>query len=714
MYFAPLLISKKYVIYLPGLKAENRWAKVFKKRSFVLLDSIRSQPAGQIQLKIKCFCQIRFLPVTISISCGLGTERFKVLMALKGFGIIFVFVLELKQRYHIEKSMKIGSRCQDNGECLFVVWGPFLKKVEVKILSPEERLIPMKKDSRGYWKACTRGTGAGTRYFYRLEEKKDRPDPASDFQPEGVHRCSQIIDHNAFDWGDRNWKGVPLEDMIMYELHVGTYTPQESFDAVIARLEHLADLGINALSIMPVSQFPGGRNWGYDGVHPFSVQNTYGGPEGFKRLVDACHKHGMAVILDVVYNHLGPEGNYFGEFGPYFTEKYKTPWGKALNLDDAYSDGVRNFFIQNALHWFESYHLDALRLDAVHSIFDMSARPFLQELKEAVAALSKKKGKKYHLIAESDLNDVKIITPKSQGGYGLDAQWCDDFHHALHSLLTGERAGYYTDFGKAGHLAKSIREGFVLSGQYSAYRKRCHGSSSRKRPAGQFIVFSQNHDQVGNRRGGERLSSLLPFEALKLAAGAVLLSPYIPLLFMGEEYAEQSPFLYFTSFSDPELVEAVRKGRREEFRAFQWQSEPPDPQSPGFFSRSRLRWDIRHEGTHAVMWAFYRRLIQLRKTMPALSKLERKKLDVTVWEDEKTLLLHRWYRESHVCVLMNFNREDVRIKISFPEGKWQKVLDSSDKKWLGPGSALPDSLQEAAESLISASGLSVHEREVFP
>jgi maltooligosyltrehalose trehalohydrolase len=595
-----------------------------------------------------------------------------------------------------------------------VVWAPHSKRVEVKVLSPEKRLIPMRKSGRGYWKVRTRSVLAGAGYFYRLEGMKDRPDPASDFQPEGVHRISRIVDHGAYQWQDSGWSGLSLENMVIYELHVGTFTPQGTFDAAARRLKDLANLGINAINIMPVAQFPGNRNWGYDGVHPFAVQNTYGGPDGFKGFIDACHKKGMAVILDVVYNHLGPEGNYLQEFGPYFTDKYLTPWGRAVNFDDADSDEVRNFFIQNALHWFEHYHLDALRLDAVHAIYDMSARPFLRELKEEVSHFSLKSGRKRYLIAESDLNDAKIVSAEKKGGYGLDAQWCDDFHHALHSLLTGEQTGYYADFGKAKDLARSMAEGFVLSGRYSAYRKRKHGNSSREIPARRFIVCSQNHDQVGNRREGERLSSLLPFEGLKVAAGAVLLSPYIPLLFMGEEYAAPSPFLYFTSFSDPDLIEAVRKGRQEEFGKFEWPSEPPDPQSQETFNRSRIKWGSRNKEKGAVLLKFYRRLICLRQTVPALSTVDNEHLKVLAQEDKKILYLHRWQEESHVFIIMSFNRKIMQARVHLPEGKWLKVLDSSEQEWLGTDHTLPGILEREKELLIPALSLSVYTREASP
>jgi maltooligosyltrehalose trehalohydrolase len=493
------------------------------------------------------------------------------------------------------------------------------------------------------------------------------------------------VDHSAFRWKDADWPGVAPEDMIIYELHVGTFTPDGTFDAVIPRLDHLRQVGVNAIEIMPVGQFPGERNWGYDCAFPFAAQNSYGGPEGLKRLVNACHRTGMSVILDVVYNHLGPEGNYLGSYGPYFTEKYRTPWGNAINFDDAYSDGVRNYFIENALFWLRWFHVDALRLDAIHAIYDMSATHILQELSEAVARYSYRQGRKFYLIAESDLNDVRVTRPKSLGGYELDAQWSDDFHHALRAVLTGERAGYYEDFGKIDHLAKAFGEGFVYSGQYSKHRKKNHGSSSRDVPGRRFAVFSQNHDQVGNRMLGERLSALVPFEALKLAAGAVILSPYVPMLFMGEEYGEESPFLYFVSHGDPDLIAAVRRGRREEFESFKWHAEPPDPQGIETFLQSRLKWQDRCEGRHNTLLCFYRRLIHLRRSTPALASLNKDELEVfTVGEE--MLLARRWHEESHVFCVMNFARSNVTFRADLPEGSWENVLDSSDEEWGGPGS----------------------------
>jgi len=454
-------------------------------------------------------------------------------------------------------------------------------------------------------------------------------------------------------------------------------------------------LGINAIEIMPVAQFPGERNWGYDGVYLYAVHNSYGGPDGLKRLVNQCHKKEIAVVLDVVYNHLGPEGNYLWDYGPYFTDKYKTPWGSAMNFDGAYSDEVRNFFIENALYWFKNYHVDALRLDAIHAIFDMSAKHFLEELVERVAEFSEGEGRKFYLIAESNLNDARVIRPREIGGYGIDSQWCDDLHHSLHTLLTGEDEGYYIDFGRLDQLVKSLKEGFVYSGQFSAFRKRRHGNSSKDRPGQQFVVFSQNHDQIGNRKLGERLSRLVPFEGLKLAAAVIILSPYVPLLFMGEEYGEEAPFLYFVSHSDPDLIEAVRKGRREEFIEFNWQGEPPDPQSQETFIESKINWERRKERRHKILLDFYKKLIGLRKETPALQKLDKKNLDVWGLEQERAVFMTRWNHgnKSRVFCIFNFNHGSLSLENPFPRGIWKKVLDSSDKTWSGPGASLPDEMK---------------------
>ena len=613
--------------------------------------------------------------------------------------------------------MKIGANYSGDSKCEFVVWAPFLKKVELMIIPSvgarhvEPLLVPMEKDQCGYWITIVNGVSPETLYLYRLEGEKERPDPSSHFQPDGVHNPSQVVDHRSFKWANENWDGIPLPQFIIYELHVGAFTPTGTFDAIIPRLDEIRDFGVNAIEVMPVAQFPGERNWGYDGAYIYAPQNSYGGPVGLKRFVNECHKKGIAVILDVVYNHLGPEGNYLWDYGPYFTQKYKTPWGEAINFDGAYSDEVRNFFIENALHWFEKYHMDALRLDAVHSIFDMSANTFLQELSDRVKEFSTEKGREFYLIAESNLNDTKIIRPREIGGYGIDSQWCDDLHHSLHALLTGEDEGYYVDFGSPGQLVKSLREGFVYSGQYSRFRKRRHGNSSKERPAHQFVVFSQNHDQVGNRMLGERLSSLVSFEGLKLAAGVIFLSPYIPLLFMGEEYGAESPFLYFISHSDPHLIQAVRKGRKDEFELFNWEGEPPDPQGMESFLKSKISWEKRKEGKTGVLLKFYTQLIKLRKGIPALSSLSKEDMDVQGMEKERVVLMRRWKGENHIFCVFNFNPDDVILPTALPARKWKKVIDSSDHLWNGPGTLLPDKINAGDQIIVRGLGMALYKRE---
>ena len=417
--------------------------------------------------------------------------------------------------------------------------------------------------------------------------------------------------------------------------------------------------------------------------------------QGLKTLINECHKAGLAVILDVVCNHLGPEGNYLGKFGPYFTDKYKTPWGDAINFDGPYSDEVRHFFISNALYWITEYHVDALRVDAIQGILDFGAKHFLQELVEAVRYQAERAGRNAYVIAESDLNDVRFINPAETGGCGLDAQWNDDFHHALHTLITGENDGYYQDFGEMRHLEKAFREGFVYSGQYSQFRKRRHGNSSADRPARQLIVFSQNHDQVGNRISGDRLAQTQSLEKLKLAAGAVILSPYIPLLFMGEEYGENTPFQYFVNYSDEALAEAVRKGRQREFSVFEWKGEIPDPQAGSTFLNSKIDIQLHRHGEHKILFEFYKRLIDLRKKMPAFSNLLKENMEVNE-PGERVLFVRRWFAEDEIFSLYNFSGKRAEMMLTLPAGTWEKILDSSLKEWGGPG--------ETSDTVIKSSG----------
>jgi maltooligosyltrehalose trehalohydrolase len=586
-------------------------------------------------------------------------------------------------------TLDLGASFIGKGKVRFRVWAPLSEAVSVEIVLAEKpRIIGMEKDAYGYYTANGEDLNAGDCYFYLLNNKCRYPDPASRFQPSGVHGPSAIIDPSGFSWDEGSTQRPSLRDFIIYELHVGTFSREGTFESIVPYIDYIKELGVTALELMPVAQFPGERNWGYDGTYPFAPQNSYGGPEGLKTLVNECHKKGLAVILDVVYNHLGPEGNYLAKFGPYFTNKYKTPWGDAVNFDGPYSDEVRRFFINNALYWMTEYRIDALRADAIHGILDFSAKHFLQELAEEAHRQAESLGRNFYVIAESDLNDVRFINPPEIGGCGMDAQWNDDFHHSLHALITGENNGYYQDFGNTEHLTKAFREGFVYSGGYSKFRKRRHGNSSMDRPPRQLIVFAQNHDQVGNRLWGDRTSQTQSFEKLKLAAGVVLLSPYIPLIFMGEEYGEKSPFQYFVSHSDEALVEAVRKGRHGEFATFDWEGEIPDPQTESTFENSKI--DIRRgqSGNNKILLEFYRELISLRKKMPALCNLLKENMEVKELK-EKILYVRRWFAEDDIFYIFNFNERRRDAPLVLPSGTCTKILDSSSRQWKGSGDVAP-------------------------
>jgi len=601
-----------------------------------------------------------------------------------------------------EWSLDLGAIPMGDDTVRFRVWAPYANDIAVQLLDKERPAVPLRPEAHGYFEALIPEVAPLAPYRYLLNGSKARPDPASRFQPEGVHGPSAVVDPNAFLWMDQSWNGLPLKDFIIYELHVGTFTNAGTFEAVIPRLSYLKEtVGITAVELMPVAQFPGRRNWGYDGAHPFAVQASYGGPEGLKRLVNACHRIGLAVILDVVYNHLGPEGNYLGDFGPYFTDRYQTPWGWAINYDGPESDAVRHYVISNALYWVTEYHIDALRLDAVHGIFDFSARHILKELALAVHQQAGRLGRQVFLIAETDLNDVRIIDPPTSGGYGLDGQWNDDFHHALRVALTGERTGYYQDFHGLNDLGTALREGFVYSGQYSAYRRRRHGNSSEHCRPSRFVVFSQNHDQVGNRAVGDRVSTQLPLEALKVVCATVLLSPNIPLLFMGEEYGEQAPFQYFIEHGDPDLVEAVRQGRRREFAHFGWKPEDiPDPQDPATFERCRLhRTELDCRQTGLLRWT--NALIQLRKTVPVFAAGDGETLHHSAWvfEKEALLVLHRWSNTGdQALLLLGFQKTPVVCLLTAPVGVWQRRLSSGAEEFAGSGAdGLPPQLAIQAQ-----------------
>jgi len=562
----------------------------------------------------------------------------------------------------------------------FIVWAPVCKKVDLILGSQQLSVHPMSMDDQGYWK-ITLPAAPGTPYRFRLNEENSCPDPASLHQPQGVHGPSVLVNRMHLSPGDEDWKGIPLSNMIIYELHAGCFSNTHDFDGIIRRLDYLSELGINTIELMPLGQCPGYRNWGYDGVAPFAIQHSYGGIRGFQHLVKAAHAKGIAVLVDVVYNHLGPEGNYLAFYGPYFSERYHTPWGRPLNFDGPWSDGVRNFFLQNARMWLEDYQVDGLRLDAVHAIYDSSAHHFMQELKDLALDIETRTGKKKILIAEIDLNDPRYINPPEKGGYGLDGQWIDEFHHSLRALMTGERNAYYEDFGDITHLEKAFRNTYVYNGIYSQHRKRTFGGHADQNPYSQFVVFSQNHDQVGNRTMGHRLTHYLSVEQLKLAAATVLLSPYVPLLFMGEEYGEKNPFQFFTDFSDPALIAKVRAGRKKEFAAFAGDLEPPDPQSEETFLRSNLSWDYR-QGQGASLLAFYRHLIHLRKTRPALQGMSREDFHLYPVKGQ-TLSFERKILNDQLYVWLHFG--DSPIIVDNPTGHpLRKIFDSATVEWQAP------------------------------
>lgn len=580
----------------------------------------------------------------------------------------------------------LGATYLGAGRCQFLVWASKAQRIDLVLMEPDSRVVPLDPLPRGYFGAVVEQVEPGVRYLFRIDNGQDRPDPASRHQPHGVHAASEVVDPNH-TWNDGDWKGRPLADYITYELHIGTFTPEGTFEAAIGSLDQLVELGVTAVELMPVAQFPGDRNWGYDGVHPFAVQHSYGGHSGLKQFVEACHERQLAVILDVVYNHLGPEGNYLHEFAHYFTGRYQTPWGDAINFDGPHSDEVKRLFLENALEWIRDFHIDALRLDAVHAIYDRTARPFLQELAAAVRAEGQRTGRAVFTIAESNLNDPRMLAREEAGGTGIDAQWADDLHHALASHLTGDQFGYYADYGGVGDIAKALRDGFVYQGQYSSYRGRRHGAPAGAVRTEQFTVCIQNHDQVGNRMLGERLSSLVSFETSKLAAAVILLSPYQPLLFMGEEYGEVAPFLYFIDHGDPALVQAVRRGRQEGYDYFGLTGDAPDPQDPQTFARCKLNSELRKEGRHRQLFAYYQELIRLRKRFrQADSSVEPRKVTMP---SDGLVTLERELEEGRAVVVFNFDQEVAELTLPNSAANWQKILDSSESRWGGSQETSP-------------------------
>ena len=502
-----------------------------------------------------------------------------------------------------------------------------------------------------------------------------------------MHGPSVVVDSGAVRWTDQGFTGHAQKDLVFYELHVGTFTAAGTFEAMIPELDRLVDLGITAIELMPIAEFPGSRNWGYDGVHLYAPQSTYGGPAGLRRLVDAAHARGLSVVLDAVYNHLGPEGNYLAEFGPYFTDRYKTPWGSAVNFDGPDAGGVRRHFVENARYWVREFHVDGFRLDAIHAIYDASPVHILTEITEAAREEGRRLGRPVHVVAESHDNDRNLVRPAAEGGIGLDALWSDDFHHAVHTVLTRESVGYYADFGAPAQLARAIEQGFAFQGEMSEYFGRERGTPSADLPGERFIISVQNHDQVGNRALADRLSAMLPFEAVKLAAAMLFVAPALPLLFMGEEYGETAPFQYFTSFIDRELTEAVRRGRAAEFARFAWARPIPDPDAPSTFVASRLNHSLAGAPRHRELLHYYRRWLELRRSHAALGAEDKDRTRVTLDPAGEVLTVRRSAASGEAIVLTaNLTAEARPMEVP---GGVRRLLDSAHQAFGGPGTRAP-------------------------
>lgn len=564
-----------------------------------------------------------------------------------------------------KKGVNLILRVRENGDCS----GERFK----------EFILPMVREHPHVYSLTVEGLGLDLQYKFQLPGEGEFPNPYSNYQPVDVHGFSQVIDHFDYTWNDTGWKGKDLEELIIYELHVGTFTEAGTFRAAEERLDYLQELGVTAIELMPVTQTPGRWNWGYDGVLPFSVNNNYGTPYDLKRLVDECHRREMAVLLDVVYNHFGPEGNYLPRFGPYFTSKYQTPWGAAVNYDDAYSGFTRRLVLDNVVYWLEKYHFDGLRLDAVHAIKDNSETHILQEIALTAKKLEKKLGRRLVVIAETDENQAKLISPE---GYGLDAQWLDDFHHCIHTALTGEDRGYYMDYGRIEDFEK-VYKNYLYTGEYSRFWKKPRGTDGSDIPGKRFIVATQTHDQVGNRARGDRLVHLVGFRWAKIAAGLVMMSAYLPLLFMGEEYAEKHPFLFFSDFTDPVLKQAVSKGRRQEFASFGWE-EVPDPQEQETFWRSKLTPRMDWDEQNRQMFAFYRDLLALRRYHPVLRNLDKQLLNCQVDKHRQVIEVTRWYEHQLVAAWFNLGNKEFPIPLEkLGDGNLKTLLHSDWKVYGG-------------------------------
>ncbi|MCB1181340.1 MAG: malto-oligosyltrehalose trehalohydrolase [Chlamydiia bacterium] len=588
--------------------------------------------------------------------------------------------------------LDFGASVQKNGTTRFKVWAPYHSSLTLKVIKSFTSFsIPMDQERKGVFCCQSDRALEGDRYVYKFTNGLERPDPVSRYLPMGVHGPTEIMDSNGFEWSDEGWKGINLHQMIFYELHVGAFSRAGNFEGVIDKLNYLKQLGINCIELMPLAEFPGRWNWGYDGVSPFAVTKNYGGPIGLKRLVNAAHEQGIAVCLDVVYNHLGPEGNYLGEFGPYFSQTYRTPWGQPFNYDGAFSDDVRHYVIQNALYWVEEYHLDLLRLDAIHGMFDFSATTLLMELKKAFNEASKRLNRKIFLTAESNLNDARIVKIEELGGLGLDAIWNDDFHHATHVTLTHEKTGSYQDYLWLSDLAKALKDRFVYDWRYSPFRKKHYGNSAKGIPYRAFIGFVQNHDQIGNRPLGERLAVMMPFSRLKLAAALTATTPFLPLLFMGQEYGEKRPFEYFVDYENEKLMRSVFEGRKREFK-----QEMPFPGKDAFF-RSHLSWNLdKHE--HLALLNLYKSLFAWRKNHLPVAEASDDEVNVyhnveEQWIGWEYLTCDRKW----VAVFIHFDKRTIQMPLPFENCPCKKIWNTDELIYGGKNSVVFESKKKNIE-----------------
>ena len=574
--------------------------------------------------------------------------------------------------------LKMGAQLIGDEQVHFRLWAPKLKKASVKLLENPIRIIPMKIGDENVFECIATNVKPNTDYLYILDDQQERPDPVSRYQPQGVHGPSRVIDPNDFKWTDDKWHGLELQDLIIYELHVGTFTPEGTFEAIIEKLPYLKELGITAIELMPIAQFPGNRNWGYDGVLPYAPQSTYGPPKGLKNLINACHQHGLAVILDVVYNHLGPEGNYFNDFAPYFTDLHKTEWGKAFNFDGPDNAMVRKYFIENALYWLSEYHFDGLRLDAVQAIFDFGPKHFLLELSEEFHKEANKLQRKAWLTAETNLNEAHLINSREEGGLGIDAQWNDDFHHAMHAYLVRKRDKYFIDYGPLIDIQKAVEEGFVYNGQWSQFHKKHYGTSTETTPGYRFVICIQNHDQIANAYRGERLATILDPAQLRMASALLFCAPNLPMIFMGQEFRATTFFIYFISHEDEAIVQAVREGYRRDHLGDP-QADHHDPQDTSTFEKSKIDWPQLKEADHKEMFLFYKTMISIRKQYSFLSNCRKDLTKLESNEEKQWMIIRRGDPSGQKGILIcNFAPHEQSIPIQFSAGKWEMIMNTSD------------------------------------